>query len=587
MTKKHTIVHITPEMAQNKEGISAVLEGLFTCGNYWQRVDRSLVIGLWYEPRTHRLGGAGEILYSSLDGIVNHPYAQRLAEVEQKFSVRLMYGRRVFRDPRTGTNYRPEVLLIDVSRADIHPVNALKAWMYEAFGIQSNRYEHEWEYEQCVKLAPAALAALRAIQVTDPSYPPMLVSHGCLGMPTILAALMDPLGASKTAFWAHEVPTIRRIIEQHPGHDTLFYNALDWAEKNHYYCDEMFGPQDWHFRHALTLAARHCDHVIAASELIARELRYLGPLLGQVPIGVSYHGLMAHKVTWTDKQTAKGRLQQYAYNLLEYRPDVIFSHVMRLSLAKAVWRDLRVLYHLEQTFRQDGRTGVFFLVGTDMPPRSSKDIRMMEDKWNWPVAHREGGADLSPLEATIYAFIQEFNSRCRNIKIVLVNQYGWDAANCGRRMPEDMTALDLRMGSDVTFGQGIYQPGSVSPLETLIYGGICVMGQCAGEEILQQTDDGPLPSQWIAADYTQLPQVPDSLRGMMAIDQAARDGIEESVSRQVAEQLAKKLGESPSEQFLQQGAELAEFLDWNSVCEQMFMPAIDRAFLRRRMLHIA
>ena len=34
---------------------------------------------------------------------------------------------------------------------------------------------------------------------------------------------------ARTVFYAHEVATMRRIVEEHAGHDTMFYNVLDKA----------------------------------------------------------------------------------------------------------------------------------------------------------------------------------------------------------------------------------------------------------------------------------------------------------------------------------------------------------------------
>ena len=51
-------------------------------------------------------------------------------------------------------------------------------------------------------------------------------------MPTALAAILEHECNFRTVFHAHEVATIRRIVEDHPGHDTMFYNVLAAAEKD-------------------------------------------------------------------------------------------------------------------------------------------------------------------------------------------------------------------------------------------------------------------------------------------------------------------------------------------------------------------
>ncbi|MHC4762160.1 MAG: hypothetical protein ACYS71_02095 [Planctomycetota bacterium] len=79
--------------------------------------------------------------------------------------------------------------------------------------------------EQYLRLAPPAIDALRAIGAAADST--IIVSHEFMGMPTALSAIMEPGCNFKTAFYAHEVATMRRIIEEHPGHDTMFYNAIN------------------------------------------------------------------------------------------------------------------------------------------------------------------------------------------------------------------------------------------------------------------------------------------------------------------------------------------------------------------------
>ena len=48
-----------------------------------------------------------------------------------------------------------------------------------------------------------------------------------MGMPTALAAILEGERSNfRTIFYAHEVATMRRIVEGHPGHDTMFYNVM-------------------------------------------------------------------------------------------------------------------------------------------------------------------------------------------------------------------------------------------------------------------------------------------------------------------------------------------------------------------------
>lgn len=162
MSLKKTLVHVTHETTHKIGGIGTVLEGLLTCRSYLAAVERSIIIGPLFSSDgsvDNRLGSEGKVLYSSLDGLIEHPLAIQLAEVERKFNVTIVYGQRTFYNRHAGIKIQAEVILIDVTQANPIPVNALKAWMYEEFGIKSDRYEHEADYEQYVRLAPAALAA--------------------------------------------------------------------------------------------------------------------------------------------------------------------------------------------------------------------------------------------------------------------------------------------------------------------------------------------------------------------------------------------------------------------------------------------
>ena len=72
-------------------------------------------------------------------------------------------------------------------------------------------------------------------------------------------------------------------------------------------------------------------------------------------------------------------------------------------------------------------------------------------------------------------------------------------------MPDDMELMDIRKGSDVEFGQSIYEPFGIAQLEPLTFGGICVFTNvcgCAG--FLRDTTSGAPVKNAIVADYTNL-----------------------------------------------------------------------------------
>ncbi|MHC4156891.1 MAG: hypothetical protein ACYST6_18535, partial [Planctomycetota bacterium] len=78
MANETTLVHVTHETVGKVGGIGAVLHGLFTCSAYLNAVDRSILVGPLFTlegSADDRLGRNGEVLYSSIDGLVNTGYA--------------------------------------------------------------------------------------------------------------------------------------------------------------------------------------------------------------------------------------------------------------------------------------------------------------------------------------------------------------------------------------------------------------------------------------------------------------------------------------------------------------------------------
>jgi len=592
---KKTVIHVTHEITQKVGGITTVLQGLITSDRYRDAVGRSLLIGPCFHqggPANLRLGPQGRVHYSAGDGITEHPYRSLFSEIERKFGVAIVYGSRTLQGPMNSRKADVEVVLIDVTHADPHPVNALKGWLFDEFGIESNRFEHLEEYEQYVRLAPAALAVLRAISASDPNNPAVLISHEYMGMPTMLAAILDPLGSFKTCFYAHEIATARHLVEISPGHDAMFYNALNWAQAKPYYLAEVFGPQDSYFKHPLIAASRYCDNIIAVGRNVLRELQFLNCEFPNADVDVAYNGVPAVEISLEQKQHSREKLQQYAHNLLGFYPDYIFTHVARLTPSKAIWRDLHVLAHLEKQLRREDQRAVLFILSTDTPKRSYSDILHMEQGWNWPVAHREGYPDLSEAEASFYAAVQGFNARSQNVKAIFVNQFGWDAQSCGACMPADMEFIDIRQGTDVEFGLSIYEPFGISQFESLTFGGLCAISSvCGCLGLLESAIDSHLPENVIVADYTRLntPLESMDLQKILAIDRRYRDRIEHEVNAQVAQTIWQRLpqNEQQRESLIHRGYELAAQMDWNTVCQKYFLPALDNAYHKFRARQIA
>lgn len=589
-----TVVHVTHEAVVKVGGIGAVLQGLLTSKVYLKACPRNILVGTFWPGDHHgqnRLGSGGEVLYSSIDGMYHTPLAPRFREIERKFNVRIVYGRRTFIEKDTGVTSTPEILLIDVSSADTNETGVCKYELWKNFGLDSSKYENIYDYEQWVRLARPAIEALQAIDVgCNPNDPAVVLAHEYMGLPTALMGVVDPAHGFRAIFHAHEVATMRRIVEHHQGHDTMFYNVLRSAMAEGMFVDDVFGSQDDYYKHAVVRCARFCDGIFAVGDEVLHELRFMGPDFMHVDAQIAYNGVPHWKIDLADRQASRRKMQQYSDNLLGFKPDYIFSHVTRLVPSKGLWRDLRVLEHLEPLLQARNETAVMYTLSTEIPARRPEDVRKMEQHYKWPVVHREGLPDLSHGEAVYYQGVQEFNARSRHIKVVFINQFGFDRNVCGERVPADTEFMDMRKGADVEFGQSIYEPFGIAQVEPISFGGLCVFSSvCGCDGLVRQAAGASTHPNVIIADYTELPQKTLNLDALKAIGRPQRDAIEHTVAEKVARQIDQRLPQTPEqfERYIQQGYELATKMSWDAVATNHIVPGIQRAARARRLAQIA
>ena len=581
MDHKTTAVHVTHEAIGKIGGIGAVLDGIFTSKAYLEATGRSIIVSPLFSTEgtvENRLGSDGQVLYSSTDGLVKSNYHNSFRDIENQYNVDIVYGRRNFVDSRTGVKSSPEVILIDVTRMDAKPVNHFKGQLFSEFGISSNLYEHIWEYEQWVRLGPPAIAALKAIGATSHEIPTVIFSHEFMGVPTVLAAKLDSSCDFKTVFYAHEVATMRRIVENNSGHDTMFYNVMAQAQKEQLYVDDIFGDQNYYFKHTLVEASQFCDKILAVGDYVAKELRFMSGEFRTADIDITYNGIPSFEIDLDEKLDSKGKLCQYCDNLLGFRPDYIFTHVTRLVKSKGLWRDLQVLGHVDREFGPLHKTAVMFILSTEVCQRRSNDIAKIEQAYNWPVAHREGMPDMSGGEADFYTAIQQFNAKSRNVKVVFINQFGFDRASCGQRMPDDMEFMDIRKGSDVEFGQSIYEPFGIAQFEPLSFGGICVVSNvCGCACFVKAVSNADELRNVIIADYTQLEQLDFAdVEDYMLIDEKMRKRIEQHVSEKVALEICTRLPKNNEEigEMILSGYDLAKHMSWEKVISSYVLKSL-------------
>ncbi|GAB4384666.1 MAG: hypothetical protein Kow0022_07920 [Phycisphaerales bacterium] len=579
--RKLTAVHVTHEAAEKCGGIGTVLEGLLTSPKYLARVDRSILVGPFAEhvqvDPSERLGSRSTLLYSGMDGIDKLRLAGRLQPIEWAFNVKIVYGKRVFTVPGSDREGEAEVLLIDVFQINRERLNLFKLEMFERLGIDSTRYELAWEYEEYVRLAVPAYHALLALLRED-QLPCVLFAHEFMGLPTAFKCVMDGEAQFRTIFHAHECATARRLVENHPGHDTRFYNVLARARAQGQYVDEVFGDQSDSFRHALISRSHLCDGIIAVGDYTAEEMHFLGPHFDHHHIDLVYNGIPANPVTMEQRRQSREQLADYAEALIGSRPDVLMTHVARPVISKGLWRDLRVCHELDERFAGTDRRGVLFILTTAAGRRRSKDVLAMEAEYGWPRVHRQGYPDLVGPEIELDQMVRVFNAGHERVQAVLVNQFGWDRAHIGTRLPEGMDFADLRRGTDIEFGMATYEPFGISPLEPLGSGALCVISSICGCAGFVREVSGAMGSpNVIVADFNEL-EPTDLADGLLDIGWAERDRVERRVCARVAEEIVRRLpgDDEGRRQLLESGQQIVPRLGWDWVLEHHLIGMLER-----------
>ena len=601
------VVHATHEAGVKVGGIGAVLSGLLGTPSYISSVARTILIGPMdtQDPveleRLRAPANQLEVRYSSHHRIdqVAGSLGARLRAIEERYNVSLLYGTRAFGP------VRHEVILIDSAAADLELMNAYKGDLYRRFGIESDRYEHLAEYNQHVCAAEPGYQALQAI-TDEVDGPRVMVAHEFMGLPLCYSAAIHDPGAYRTVFYGHEVATVRQIVESEPGHDTMFYNVMALAQQQGQYLEDVFGDQSAHFKHALIRpVASYCDNVFAVGDRVVQEMRFLGPDWDTANIDLVYNGVPSSRISIDAKKASRAHLQQYCQNLMGFRPDHVFTHVTRLVVSKGLWRDIRVMEHLDPLLAKNGKTAVLFALSSTIPlGRPAKAILLMEARYGWPVAHRDepvevDGQDVPDLfshEIPLYGAIKEFNDTARASRIVLVNQYGWSRQQCGRHMPRNMAFADIRQGSDLEFGQSIYEPFGIAQLEPLSSGALCVVSSVCGCVGFIRRVGGASAANVLVADYTDLgalghaqtgdsaPDLSSATAAALAIGQEARDRVEATQARTVARQIMQRLPKRPvdTQKCLDTGYALSQGMSWETVARDYLLPGLRRALRSSR-----
>lgn len=590
------VVHATHEAGAKVGGIGAVLDGILADPTYNRVVGRTILVGP-YDPsnlteveRIRAPSNGFQVIYSTLDGAsgIDADLARAFERIELYYHVNILYGKRRF------GGVQHEVLLIDPRDVVASVENSFKYHLWDRYGIDSRLFESSWEYEWFIRAAEPSFAALQAL-TGDGEYtrPPALraprsgraviLAHEWLGVPLALSATFHKPGAFRTVFYAHEVATVRPLVEDNPGHDTRFYNVLKAARSQGLFLEDAFGDRRSFFKHALLTAAASFDSVLAVSDLIVDELHFLSRRFAERPIALVYNGVPDPRITLAEHNSSVARMQQYARALLGKRPTWIFTHVTRLVASKGLWRDLQVMEELDPALAERGETAMLFTLSSAVPAgRRTNDVAMWESEYGWPVEHREANGDLIGPEVEYYRAIQEFNGRAKASRIVLFNQYGWNPDRCGTRMPEDMQPTDIRYGTHLEFGQSIYEPFGIGQLEPLATGAICCLSSvCGCLGFIRQAGGLELPN-IVVGDYVTLPPSLSglTLEELLRLGQLEREKVEAVESARVAKEIFESLPRAPeaAERLLEDGAALSQRMSWKVVVEEGLLPALWNTF---------
>ena len=616
------VIHSTHEAEFKMGGIGAVLDGLLCAPSYLTQVDRSLLVG---PMNTHdkiemeRLFAGRnrlKVRYFSTGNVADcaPALAEKFKSIEALWNVRLLYGVRIF------GSAEHEIILVDPGEINTDLFNAFKYYVWERFGLDCARYEHEYEFNLYMSIAQPGYEALNAVLQTRDSgderdapvafeQPPVIICHEFMGLPLWYAAEVAKHGVYKSAYVAHEVATARALIENDPGHDTRFYNVLHLALKNALTIDEVFGDQSGYFKHAMTRTAAQCDYVLAVGDLVVDELRFIDSRFRGKKIDVVYNGTSNRQVFIENTDAASAKLKAYAQTLAGFAPTFVFTHVTRMVISKGLWRDLRVMEEMDSILWALNESAVLFILSSIIPQgRSAAEAQRMSREYGWPKDHHEGWPDLIALETPLWQAIAKFNAGAKASRIVLINQFGFSRDRIGDTMPADMTFEDLRNGADVEFGQSIYEPFGIAQLEPLPSGALCVMSNVCGclgfirnklgeLPALALTDKDGLLSEdlegskrpflnVIVADYTSLTTSPTArlihggpdLRESLAIGQAERDAVEHRAARDAADAIAQRLPRTAAQKtaLIEAGYMLAQQISWDVVAREQLLPAITR-----------
>ncbi len=296
-------VHITHESARKMGGIGAVLSGICTLQAYKDYYDKTVFYGPLFELPTDtfsHFGGLKEILYSSHNQYDAGGYGNILGEIVKKYNLDIVYGRcELVSEFDISKHNVVDVINIGINKMGRGDVDKFKYELWKKFGINSQLYDKDWDYEQYVRIAIPYQEILAKLYGSNVDY--FHFSHEYMGVPSALSVILSGK-KEPTIFIAHEVATARSIVEHHQGHDISFYNILRKSGKT---LEQVFGSQEFNSRNELIKRAVHFDSIFAVGNHVKEEYYFLVPDTPPGKIKIVYNGVSARSVNFSHKQESR------------------------------------------------------------------------------------------------------------------------------------------------------------------------------------------------------------------------------------------------------------------------------------------
>ncbi len=575
-------IHITHEALYKIGGIGEVINQLCTSPSYLSFFDKTLLYGPLFEyigsPST-RLGKDGIVFYSSKDLYDSGKFSQLFKSLLEKYNIDVVYGKRriinEFNPQKTST---VEVLLVDITHMKKDIINYAKYLFWEKFGLPSDKYEYDWDYEQYFRIG---IPYFELISLLYPNAKELIhFSHEYMGIPSLLSLELNPEFSSvkhKRIFYAHEVAPVRRLIENLGGADISFYNILKICCKKELSLEDFFGSQEDWYRTPLVKLAQRFDKIFAVGDLIIEEYKFLCPQVEKEKIVPVYNAISLDHYTFEDKINSREKIKRCLKNSWDIKKiDVIFTHICRLVKSKGIWRDFILLSYLDKLFQENDIFGVYILlssiVATGRPPN---EIVKIIKKYNWPFEHQEGWPDLIGYEIEIYNLVKSFNEKAKNIKALFVNQFGFSKTKCPSLLVEEVETIDLKKASDVELGMSIYEPFGISHIEVLPFGGISIHSSSCGVYFLLEKVFKDTFKPYYALDFISIGKN-FTLETLKTLTPEKRIALEEFCIAnnilKIFEKIPKNLKEK--EIIFNKMGEIAKNLSWDEIIKSYFIPQI-------------